>query len=376
MTPVTAVLIQLLEKFSRQQVFGAIAASRRSNPPGRAHLHQQAPALDLGLLHDVGLAEARTILLQPIAALKRHMRRRKRAICNFGAETRFAVSGFFDDDFPVFLREIPDPPLLLYYDGNLENLAKPTIAIVGSRRCTSVGANLAREMGSSLAGQGVAVVSGLALGIDGAAHRGALDALGATCAFLGASLECLYPREHLRLAGEIVDSGGLLVSEYPPSTTPRPHQFPERNRLISGAVQAIVLVEASEKSGSLITARLGLEQGRDVYAMPGPVLSDVSRGCHRLLKQGAGLVTCAADVLQELGWAQGGRAIVAQAELSPIQTKVYALVDAYPQSLDELALRASDDEISGAGDFLVQVLVELELMGFVQQSGVGYIRTS
>jgi DNA processing protein len=375
MTPATAVLIQLLQEFPRQQVAGAIVALGRLNSPDQA-LHAQQTPLGINLLQDLSLAEAHTILLHPTTRLKRHMRRRKQRIDNFGAKSKFRISGYFDDDFPSLLREIPDPPLLIYFDGNLKQLANRNVAIVGSRRCTSVGASLAREMAARLATEGIGVVSGLALGIDGAAHRGALDENGVTIAFLGASLEHLYPREHLRLGREIVDSGGALVSEYPAGTTPRPHQFPERNRLISGAAHAIVLVEASEKSGSLITARLGLEQGRDVYAMPGPVISEVSKGCHRLIKQGAGLVTSADDVLQELGWDTETRSLAHRATLSPLQTKLYGFVDSYPQTIDELMLRVTSVEILGEVEMVAQTLIELELMGFVQQSGLGYIRTS
>lgn len=210
-----------------------------------------------------------------------------------------ALSG---EALPERLRVIPDPPRRLYARGAVEALAAPSVAIVGSRRATRAGRQFAEALAGDLAAAGLVVVSGLAYGIDAAAHRGALVGGGRTVAVLGSGLGHVYPRQHAALAAEIVDGGGALVSEYPDDRAPRKHQFPERNRLISGLSLGVVIVEATTKSGSLITARMAAEQGREVMAVPGPVTSPLSGGCHRLLKSGAALIESADDVLYAVGY--------------------------------------------------------------------------
>jgi DNA processing protein len=216
------------------------------------------------------------------------------------------------------------------------------------------------------------------LGIDGAAHKGALAAGGAaqTIAVLGAGLQQVYPQRHRNLARQIVNAGGLLVSEYPASRGPRPFQFPERNRLISGVSLATVVVEASDRSGSLITARFAAEQGRDVMAMPGPVQSFVSNGCHRLIQQGAGLVTDATQVIANAGIEQ--QALLSQptletasVKLSETSQQIVDCLQGYAVTLDEIMTQTQIPTRE-----LTCALVELELLGFVQQGPLGYIRTS
>jgi DNA processing protein len=202
---------------------------------------------------------------------------------------------------PLPLRMIPDPPPLLHCRGAAAVLAIPAVAIVGSRRCTRQGADIAFTLGRDLAAQGLAVVSGLAYGIDTAAHRGALDASGVTIAVLGGGLGRIYPRANENLAAQIVGAGGALVTEYAADVAPRKHHFPARNRIVSGLCLGVVIVEASDRSGSLITARMALEQGRDVMAVPSSVASPLSHGCHRLIRDGAALVECAEHVLEALG---------------------------------------------------------------------------
>ncbi len=204
-----------------------------------------------------------------------------------------------DHDFPTTLRDIYDPPAALYFRGTIR-CDGPRVAMVGSRRATPAGRAIAQEMAHELAAAGITVVSGLARGIDGAAHEGALTA-GVTWAILGSGLDRIYPFEHLALS-EQVASDGALLSEYPPNTPPLPLHFPARNRLISGLSDAVVIVEAAARSGALITADFALEHGRDVLAVPGPVRSRASVGCHRLLQQGAGLVTSAQDIIAALGY--------------------------------------------------------------------------
>jgi DNA processing protein len=296
--------------------------------------------------------------------------------------------GLFDAAYPVQLREIPDPPLVLYCQGNPDALHEPAIALVGARRCTSQGRLLAEQLAQELASCGLTIVSGLALGIDGAAHRGALRGAslgaksGTTIAVLGSGLGRLYPSRHQQLAANIVAAGGVLLSEYTHTCGPRAFHFPERNRLISGLGRATVVVEASERSGSLITARLALEQGRDVMAVPGPVHSLVSAGCHRLIQQGAALITCAEDVLLALGSEAALLSAAADGEHihqhqaveknmpSAQHQQVFDCIGGYPVNLDELCLKTGLQAAQ-----VSTVIVNLELMGFVQQVALGYIRS-
>ncbi len=204
-----------------------------------------------------------------------------------------------DARYPTALAAIADPPPVLWVRGAAEALQGALVAIVGSRAGSAYARAVGRELGSELARRGVTVVSGLARGVDSAAHRGALAVDGRTVAVLGSGVDIVYPPEHSGLARDVVRRGAL-VSELPPGTTPKPAFFPQRNRLISGLSRAVVVVEASERSGSLITARLALEQGRDVMAVPGNVLTGRNRGAHALLKDGAKVVEAVDDILEEI----------------------------------------------------------------------------
>ncbi len=206
-----------------------------------------------------------------------------------------------DGAYPQLLREIPDPPVTLYVRGRwAECLDAPCVGVVGSRRCSAYGQNVAMSLARELASRGVTIVSGLARGIDAAAHRGALEASGRTVAVLGTGLDEVYPRDHAKLAAEIVERGGALVTQFPLGTPPVAENFPYRNRIISGLSLGVVVVEASENSGSLITARLALEQGREVFAVPGNITSRNSFGTNYLIKgAGAKLVQQWQDIVAE-----------------------------------------------------------------------------
>jgi DNA processing protein len=208
------------------------------------------------------------------------------------------------DGYPELLKEINHIPPILYYRGRLETLNRPAIAIVGSRRCTFYGQEVAYKLASELASAGVAIVSGMALGIDTAAHRGALECAGYTAAVLGCSLDRCYPPGNQELMDQI-SSCGVILSEFALGTEPLPFNFPQRNRIISGLSHGTVVVEATAKSGSLITANYALEQNREVFAVPGNIGSPYSRGCHRLIKDGAKLVESAADIFDELALDRG-----------------------------------------------------------------------
>ena len=273
-------------------------------------------------------------------------------------------------DLPLPLRAIPDPPARLFCRGNQAILGGPAVAIVGSRRCTRHGREFAFALARDLAAQGLGIVSGLAYGIDAAAHQGALaGARESTIAVLGSGLDHVYPRAHERLAAQIVAAGGALVSEYASTEGPRKHHFPARNRIVSGLCRGIIIVEASAKSGSLITARLALEQGRDVMAVPSLVSSPLSAGCHRLIREGAALVECAEHVLDVLGLEITDPGFAADAEFDRDDI-VLAHVGAKVTSVDAIVAATGL-----ALEVVLERLVELEIDAQVVAHGGGYMRS-
>jgi DNA processing protein len=215
----------------------------------------------------------------------------------------FSINKAVSDDpnFPKLLREIPDPPKDLNYLGELPGADEIMVAIVGTRKATAEGKLTAKRIAKDLAEKGLTIVSGLALGIDAAAHEGALAGRGRTVAVLGNGLPEIYPRQHYGLAKKILENKGCIFSEYAPGTPAMPHQFLERNRIVSGLTLATVIVEAPIRSGSMVTARLAIEQGREVLVMPGPAEHPNYRGSHLLIRNGARLVTDAADIMEDLG---------------------------------------------------------------------------
>jgi DNA processing protein len=214
------------------------------------------------------------------------------------AKAACQVVAYSSDDYPPRLKQIPDPPLVLYVRGDVKVLSRHAVAIVGTRRPTAYGSQVAQRLAHDLAQRQLVIVSGLARGIDSAAHRGALEATGKTVAVLGSGIDVIYPRENKRLAEQVTECGAL-ISEFPPGTSPAPQNFPIRNRTISGLALGVVVVEAAEYSGSLITARLALEQNREVFAVPGNITSAQSFGPNHLIKQGAKLVDEWMDVIEE-----------------------------------------------------------------------------
>ncbi|EIK55092.1 DNA processing protein DprA [Stutzerimonas stutzeri TS44] len=264
-----------------------------------------------------------------------------------------------DPNYPALLGELTDAPPLLFVAGDPALLEQPQLAMVGSRRASRPGLDNARAFARSLAGGGFVITSGLALGIDGAAHQGALDAGGRTVAVLGTGLQRLYPQRHLRLAEAIVAGGGALVSELPLDCPPQAGNFPRRNRIISGLALGVLVIEASPSSGSLITARLAAEQGREVYAIPGSIHHPGARGCHQLIRQGATLVESVEDVLEGLrGWRQLATADLPAA--APPTHPLLAALLAAPMTSEALA---ADAQLPLAQ--LLAQLTELELDGLV-----------
>jgi DNA processing protein len=222
-----------------------------------------------------------------------------------------------DSDYPPNLRQIADPPPFLFVRGTAQLAEATCIAIVGARAASDIGRRMANRLGLELAAKGFTVVSGLARGIDGEAHQGALDAHGKTLAVLGCGVDVIYPAEHRKLAEAIIDGGGALISELPIGMQPLAENFPTRNRILSGLCLGVVIVEAAEKSGSLITARMALEQDRQVFAVPGSPLSGKTRGSNRLLKEGAKLVECVEDVIEELAPQMAAPRVASRAPEAP-----------------------------------------------------------
>ncbi len=288
-----------------------------------------------------------------------------------------------DDGCPDLLQEIPGPPLLLYVNGDVDALHLPSLAIIGSRNPTAGGVRNALDFARHLGGCGFAITSGLAQGIDTAAHRGALDAGAKTIAFLGHGIDRVYPAQNRDLAHEIVASGAL-VTEYPPGTPPDKRHFPERNRLISGLSVGTLVIEAARRSGTLITARLAADQGREVFALPGSIHNPLSRGCHALIRQGAKLVETGADILAELAPLAGHLqsrladepALESGAEDLHVADDDYdrlrAALSHDPVSLDEL-----ESQSGLTIDTLSSMLLILELHGEVESmSGGRYALTA
>jgi DNA processing protein len=258
-------------------------------------------------------------------------------------------------ELPALLAAIHDPPAQLYLRGGAEPelLARPAVAVVGARSCSGYGSQVARALGRELARAGVVVVSGMARGIDGEAHRGALEAGGATVAVLGCGIDRDYPAAHAELARRIAD-GGLIVSEYEPGVEPAPWRFPARNRIVAGLAAATVIVEARERSGALITADFALEEGREVLAVPGEITSGLSAGTNALLRLGATPLTSPADVLEALGIEPPAAAPPPPGRAA----ELLAVLADGPASTDELVRR------SGLGaEAVAAALVELELAG-------------
>ena len=256
---------------------------------------------------------------------------------NWLAKANNHIVTLADPDYPKALLEIADPPPLLYAKGNIALLNKLSIAIVGSRNASVQGEKNAEAFAQGLAEHGLCIVSGLALGIDGAAHRGALKAKGDTIAVVGTGLDMVYPAQHRDLAHQIASSG-LIISEFPLGTLSKPQNFPRRNRLISGLSLGCLVVEANLKSGSQITARLSAEQGREVFAIPGSIHSPLAKGCHQLIKQGAKLVDSLQDIVEELNLSKAISAPVAE-ENSPTNQDQQRLLEAMayePISIESL----------------------------------------
>jgi DNA processing protein len=291
-----------------------------------------------------------------------------------------------DSTYPDLLREIPKLPPLLFVRGDIHLLNLPQIAVVGSRNPSSGGSENAHRFAEFLAGNGFAITSGLALGVDAAAHQGALAAQGKTIAVMGTGLDLIYPARHRVLAQQILDSGGALVSELPLGSSSKAANFPQRNRIISGLSCGVLVVEAAVQSGSLITAQAAMQQNREVFAIPGSIHNPLARGCHQLIRQGATLVETAKDIVDQLDGMLGyqreklnkmqeqaakkteldGKSL---ADLSPAEQQLIHAMGYDPVNIDDLV-----DRTGVAVGSVAAQMIGLEIKGYVQQIGAGYQR--
>lgn len=274
-----------------------------------------------------------------------------------------------DQDYPVRLRHLPDYPMGLYVKGRLPSDNHPSAAIIGARACTSLGRTEAETIAAVLAREGVQIISGLADGIDGAGHRGALREGQDTYGILGCGINICYPSEHYLLYEQMIKNGGV-ISEYPPGTAPKRQHFPMRNRLISGLADAIVVIEARERSGSLITVELGLEQGKEIFAVPGRISDSLSGGCNQLIKQGANIITSPYDILDYFGLRQEKMLSVHKFHEKSLAGKekiVYSCLSLQPKHFDKI-IAASGLTVGEC----MESLLELELQGLVIQTAGQY----
>jgi DNA processing protein len=299
--------------------------------------------------------------------------------CAKAVEARARIISLSDPEYPSRLKEIYDPPVVLFVKGSVEVLAQPGIAMVGTRHPTPYGSGMAERLSTDLAARGLVIISGLARGVDTASHRGAVSAKGKTVAVLGTGIDVMYPRENSRLAEQIVALGGALITEFPVGTSPTPQNFPIRNRIISGMSVGVLVVEAAEYSGTRITSRCALEQNRDVYAVPGNVTNKNSWGPNTLIKQGAKLVATWEDVWEELptdmqvalSAMQNESPVPETASLfpdeatSPHEKKILKLLKADESTHIDQLVELLEDEMSSSEIFAA--LFELELNGKVRQ---------
>jgi DNA processing protein len=294
----------------------------------------------------------------------------------WAGELGLNIVTFADDAYPASLREIYDPPLVLYIKGTIPKTWPRGVAVVGSRETSHYGLETAKKLSYQLGYAGVPVISGLARGIDTAAHLGALAAKGLTWAALGCGLDKMYPPENDTLAAKIIESGGCLISELPLGTSPDKRTFPMRNRIVSGLSFGVLVVEAGRQSGALITARQALDQGRQVFAVPGRIDNPLAQGCHQLIKDGAKLVEGVEDILSELEFLIPRESVATPrplpGNLSPDEEQVYAAIEMDETPIDSITQRTGLP--SGA---VSSTLLRLEMRKLVRQlPGKVFVRTS
>lgn len=286
------------------------------------------------------------------------------------------------DDFPTRFRKIHDPPFGLFYRGALPEDQTPSVAIIGARKCSEYGHCMAKRFAEGLGRRGVNIISGMALGIDGISQRAALDIGARSYAVLGCGVDVVYPKSNQPLYERLLKDGGIL-SEYPIGTEPRPMLFPPRNRIISALSDVVLVVEAREKSGTLITVDMALEQGREVYVVPGRCTENLSVGCNMLLRQGASAALCAEDIINDMGWSrllpeacedktEGVSSYINTSELSKLSKAVCEIVDILPVTQDTIIMLLREKGFQETVAEICNTLVELELNGVIVRAGGQY----
>ena len=305
---------------------------------------------------------------------ERFMQHRERfepeAVWNYLARQGISYTYCQAADFPRRLTEIPDPPFGLFYKGRLPSDTMPAVAVIGARKCSEYGRCMAEQFAAGFAARGINVISGMAMGIDGISQSAALKAGGSSYAVLGGGVDIVYPRTNETLYAQLVRQGGVL-SEYPPRLAPRPSLFPPRNRIISALSDVVLVVEAREKSGTLITVDMALEQGREVYTIPGRCTDSLSMGCNRLLRQGALVATAPEDIIEDQRWESlltktpdsKAPAKASAVKLSPAAQEVYSALDMLPSTQDEIVTKLRAQKSICTIPQICQGLVELELKG-------------
>ena len=359
---------------------GPITFTRLINQFGSPQAIQRANLPALVATGDLSSSLAQA-LQQPLSdKIHKEIQREIEAV----AAGRFSILTLTDPQYPARLKTIADPPPLLYYTGQLLEGGQQALAIVGARKGSHAGRAFTRQLSGDLASLGFTIVSGLARGIDADAHEGALDTAGRTWAILGCGIDRTYPPEHLKLRQRIEQQGAVL-SEFPMGTSPESYHFPQRNRVISGLSLGVIVTEATSKSGSLITARMALEQGREVFAVPGNVTHPLSHGPHHLIKQGAKLVENSWDIVEEIlpmleptfrdhletrqDVVEGQPSSIA---LGPEEQRVFDQIPLQPVLLDELIAQSSYSSSE-----LMSILLSLEMKGLIKPvPGLQYVRVS
>ena len=345
-----------------------------SNPKKRLLRARMRTSEDIYNIEETQLKEIEFLEENEKDVLRKHIRENDlEKEYNAFKEKNIHFVPYFDKRYPKRLQKLEDSPYALYVKGRLPSDQRPTAAIVGARQCSPYGEAMALQFSEALAGVGVQIISGMARGIDGAGQRGALNAGGTSYGVLGCGIDICYPREHIGLYMDLQKNGGI-ISEQPAGTPPLKSYFPARNRIISGLSDIVLVIEAKAKSGSLITADMALEQGKDVYALPGPIDSMLSRGCHELIRQGAGILISPEDLLEELELSniseimkKCSRKYKNEKVLETTEVLVYSKLDLYPKSINQLL-----GETKLPPEILMQQIMSLIMKGYVKEISRNY----
>lgn len=320
------------------------------------------------------MEESQLAAIMGLQGCERFGQHRKRytpqKVWNYLIETGIRYTYCQASDFPGKLAEIPDPPFGIFYKGRLPDERIPAVAVIGARKCSEYGRIMAEKFAKGFAKRGISVISGMAVGIDGIGQTAALKAGGSSYAVLGCGVDIVYPRSNETLYRQLIENGGVL-SEYPPQMEPRPALFPPRNRIISALADVVLVVEAREKSGTLITVDMALEQGREVYTIPGRCTDSLSMGCNRLIRQGAAVAVTPEDIIDDMFWdtilekpKEQPQELTLQ-ELSKAAQEIYAVLEMLPVAQDVIVEKLREKKSTCTIPQICQGLVELELKGLI-----------